>query len=58
MVATYRLNTKPLQKRDGTQQEIGNCKNLLLLNPHVIKNNQLHDIEKLKAKELYSFWIF
>lgn len=55
MVATYRLNTKPLQKRDGIQQEIGNCKNLLLLNHHIIKNNQLHDIEKLKAKELYSF---
>ena len=36
----------------------GNCKNLLLLNHHLIKNNQLHDVEKLKAKELYSFSIF
>ena len=36
----------------------GNCKNLLLLNNHLIKNNQLHHVEKLNAKELYSFSIF
>ena len=36
----------------------GNCKNLLLLNHHLIKINQLHDVEKLNAKELYAFSIF
>ena len=36
----------------------GNCKNLLLLNHHLIKFNQLHDVEKLNAKELYAFSIF
>ena len=33
----------------------GNCKSLLLLNHHLIKNNQLHDVEKLNAQELCSF---
>ena len=36
----------------------GNCKNLLLPNHHLIKNNPLHDAEKLNAKELCSFSIF
>ena len=36
----------------------GNCKNALLLNHHLFKNNQLHDVEKFNAKELYSFSIF
>ena len=36
----------------------GNCKNLLLLNHHLIKNNLLHDVEKLNVEELYSFLIF
>ena len=36
----------------------GNCKNLLLPNHHLIKINQLHDVEKLNAKELYAFSIF
>ena len=36
----------------------GNCKKLLLINHHLIKNNQLHDVEKRNAKELYSFSTF
>ena len=36
----------------------GNCKNLLLLNHHLIKINLLHDVEKLNVEELYSFSIF
>ena len=36
----------------------GNCKNLLRLNHHLIKNNQLHDVEKRHAKVLYCFPIF
>ena len=35
-----------------------NCKNLLFLNHHLIKTNEIHDAEKLNAKELYSFSIF
>ena len=30
-----------------------NCKNLLLLNHHLMKNNHLYDVEKLNAKELF-----
>ena len=30
----------------------GNCRNLLYLNHHLIKNNQIYSIEKLKANEL------
>ena len=36
----------------------GNCKNALLLNHLLFKNNQLHDVEKFNSKELYSFSIF
>ena len=32
----------------------GNCRNLLYLNHHLIKNNQIYSIQKLKANELYS----
>ena len=32
--------------------------NQLLLNHHLIKNNQLHDAEKCNTKQLYSFSIF
>ena len=35
-----------------------NYKSSLLLNHHLIKNNQLHDVKKLNAKELYSFSVF
>ena len=35
----------------------GNCRNLLCLNHHLIKNNQIYSIEKLKANELYSLSI-
>ena len=35
----------------------GNCRNLLYLNHHLIKNNQIYSIEKLKANELYSLSI-
>ena len=55
MVATYRLNTKPLQKRDGIQQEIGNCKNLLLLNPHIIKIISYMILKNLKLKNFIPF---
>ena len=34
----------------------GNCKNLP--KHHLIKNNQLRDVDKLNTKELYSFSIF
>ena len=30
-----------------------NCKNVLLLNHHLMKNNHLYDVEKLNAKELF-----
>ena len=33
----------------------GNCKNILHLNHHLIKNNQLHDFEKLNAKQIFPF---
>ena len=35
----------------------GNCRNLLYLNHHLIKNNQIYSIEKLKVNELYSLSI-
>ena len=36
----------------------GNCQNLLYLNHHhLIKNNLIYSIEKLKANELYSLSI-
>ena len=35
----------------------GNCRNLLYLNYHLIKNNQIYSNEKLKANELYSLSI-
>ena len=39
-------------------QDKGYCRNLLFLNHHLLKNNQLHAVEKLTSKELYSFSIF
>ena len=57
MVATYTRNTKLLWKEEMVHDN-GNCKNLLLLDRHLIKNNHLHDVEKPNAKELYSFSIF
>ena len=39
-------------------QDKGYCRNLLLLNHHLLKNNQLHAVEKLTSKELYSFSIY
>ena len=35
----------------------GNCKNIIYLNHHLIKNNQILPIEKLIPKELYSLSI-
>ena len=35
----------------------GSCRNLLYLNHHLMKNNQIYSIEKLKANELYSLFI-
>ena len=35
----------------------GNCKNIIYLNHHLIKNNQILAIEKLIPKELYSLSI-
>ena len=35
----------------------GNCENLLLLNHHLIKHNNLVCLEKLTSKELYSMQI-
>ena len=35
----------------------GNCRNLLCLNYHLIKNNKIYSIEKLKANDLYSLSI-
>ena len=40
-----------------TKIDQGNCRNLLYLNHHLIKNNQIYSIEKLIANELYSFSI-
>ena len=36
----------------------GNCKNIIYLNHHLIKNNQILAIDKLIPKELYSLSIF
>ena len=36
----------------------GNCKNIIYLNHHLIKNNQIFAIDKLIPKELYSLSIF
>ena len=33
----------------------GSCKNLLLLNHHLIKNNQLHHVENLMLKNFILF---
>ena len=42
---------KPWKK--DTKIDQGNCRNLLYLNRHLLKNNQIYSIEKLKANELY-----
>ena len=44
-------------KKELSQDE-GRCRNLLLLNHHLIKNNQLYLVEKLNSRELYSFSIY
>ena len=43
-------------KKD-TIHDNGNCKNLLLLNYYLIKNDKLHDVEKVRILYLFnSLW--
>ena len=51
MVSTNTWNSK-------TMNDKGNCKNIIYLNHHLIKNCQILVIEKLIPKELYSYLFF
>ena len=48
----------PRSWKKELSQDDGRCRNLLLLNHHLIKNNQLYLVEKLNSRELYSFSIY
>ena len=52
------IHAIPSSWKKELKNDDGNCKNLLLLNNHLIKNNQLYSVDKLCAKDLYSFSIF
>ena len=53
MVATYTCNTKPCKKE--MVHDDGNSKNFLLINHHLIKNNQLVGVETIDAREFIPF---
>ena len=52
------MHAIPTAWKKELENDNGDCKNLMILNDHLIKNNQLYTIEKLISKELYSFSIF
>ena len=52
------IHAIPTAWKKELENDNGDCKNLMILNHHLIKNNQLYTIEKLISKELYSFSIF
>ena len=43
----------PTSWKKNISEDKGNCRNLVLLNHHLIKKNQIYSIMKLTAKELY-----
>ena len=47
------IHAIPKSWKKNIKIDQGNCRNLLYLNHHLIKNNQIYSIEKLKANELY-----
>ena len=51
------IHAIPTAWKKELENDNGDCKNMIL-NHHLIKNNQLYTIEKLISKELYSFSIF
>lgn len=48
----------PRSWKNELSHDEGRCRNLLLLNHHLIKNNQLYLVEKLNSRELYLFSIY
>ena len=52
------IHAIPSSWKKVLKNDNGNCKNILFLNNHLIKNNQIYAVEKLTAKELYSFSVF
>ena len=52
MVALCRHNTKPSEKKEMVHDN-ENSQDTLLLNYHLINNNQLHHAKKLNARERY-----
>ena len=55
MVSTNKCNSRPWKL--AVLNDKGNCKNIIYLNHHLIKNNQILVIEKFIPKELYSLSI-
>ena len=51
------IHTNPRPWKLAVLNDKGNCKNIIYLNHHLIKNNQILAIEKLIPKELYSLSI-
>ena len=51
------IHTIPKSWKKDTKIDQGNYRNLLYLNLHLIKNNQIYSIEKLEANEFYSLSI-
>ena len=51
------IHAIPRPWKSAALNDKGNCKNIIYLNHHLIKNNQILAIEKLIPKELYSLSI-
>ena len=51
------IHAIPKSWKKDIKADQGNRRNLLYLNHHLIKNNQIYSIEKLKPNELYSLSI-
>ena len=43
----------PKSRKKDRKNDLGDCRNIVYLNNHLIKENQIDFIEKLKANELY-----